>query len=79
MKKNNNMSRPLVAQTVFLIGLGCASPALAQEKEDSRPLGCKDQGYVFNLKVLNLVPQAPGDHQSLYFIFNSSTKPVAIV
>lgn len=76
MKKNNNMSRPLGALTVFLIGLGFSSHALAQEKEDSRPLGCKDQGYAFNLKVLNLVPQTPGDHQSLYFIFNSSTKPV---
>ena len=43
-----------------------------EEKEDGKnPLGCRDVGYQFNLKVLELLPEQSGDRQSLYFMFNN--------
>ncbi len=44
--------------------------------ESKSPLGCRDQGYHFKLNVLKIEPQAPGDRQSLYFIFNKLNQPV---
>lgn len=40
------------------------------------PLGCKDVGYEFQLDVLNLLPEAAGDRQSLYFIYNRLNTPI---
>lgn len=51
-----------------------AIPAMFDESKS--PLGCRDQGYRFQLSVLNIEPQAPGDRQSLYFIFNRLDRPV---
>lgn len=62
----------------FTVLLGYAAPnGKEKEKEDDKyPLGCRDVGYKFDLKVLNLLPEEAGDRQSLYFIFNRLNKPV---
>jgi hypothetical protein len=48
----------------------------AKEDESRSPLGCRDQGYVFKLNVLKVLPQAEGDKQSLFFIYNKLNKPI---
>lgn len=40
------------------------------------PLGCRDVGYQFKLNVLDILPEAEGDRQSLYFIYNRLGKPL---
>lgn len=47
--------------------------SFAEDTEAKRPLGCKDVGYEFELKILRLLPLETNDKQSLYFIFNSLT------
>ena len=47
-----------------------------KNSEDKSPLGCKDLGYKFELKVLRLLPATTADRQSLYFIYNSQSKPI---
>ena len=44
--------------------------------ESKSPLGCRDQGYQFQLNVLNIKPEATGDRQSLYFLFNRLNRPI---
>lgn len=44
--------------------------------ESKSPLGCRDQGYQYKLNVLNIIPEAAGDRQSLYFLFNRLDRPV---
>ena len=48
----------------------------AEDADARRPLGCKDVGYQFELKILRLLPLETADQQSLYFIFNTDSKPV---
>ena len=50
--------------------------AATDKKDDKYPLGCKDLGYKFELKILNLLPAEAGEKQSLYFIFNKLAQPV---
>ncbi len=59
-----------------LISLVLLSQAYAEDKDAKRPLGCKNLGYQFDLKILRLLPLETADKQSLYFIFNSLSKPV---
>lgn len=48
-----------------------SSLALAITDDESKsPLGCRDQGYKFKLNVLDIIPEADNDRQSLYFVFN---------
>ena len=48
----------------------------AEDADARRPLGCKDVGYQFELKILRLLPLETADQQSLYLIFNTDSKPV---
>jgi hypothetical protein len=48
----------------------------AEKRDDKSPLGCRDVGYQFELKVLELLPGETGEKQSLYFIFNALSKPI---
>lgn len=62
----------LISQMVF---------AVQKEPEDQRnPLGCRDMGYQYDLKVLKLfsgiAPEADADRQALFFMYNRTTKPV---
>lgn len=59
-----------------LLSLVMLSQSYAEDKDAKRPLGCKDLGYQFELKILRLLPLETADKQSLYFIFNSLAKPV---
>ena len=43
----------------------------AEKRDDKPPLGCRDVGYKFELKILDLLPEEAGERQSLYFIFNA--------
>ena len=57
--------------------LAVTSAGYAAEKADDKsPLGCKDVGYKFELKILKLLPAEAGTQQSLYFIFNSLTSNI---
>jgi len=48
-----------------------------ESKDPARyPLGCKDVGYQYQLNVLNVLPEAEGDRQSLYFIYNRLSTPI---
>jgi len=71
MKTNK---KSLKFASLLFLSLVATVPGFAATavKEDNRyPLGCKDVGYKFKLKVLNLLPEEAGEQQSLYFIFNA--------
>ena len=46
------------------------------DDESKSPLGCRDQGYAFKLNVLDIIPEADNDRQSLYFVFNRLDQPI---
>lgn len=48
----------------------------AEKADDKSPLGCKNVGYNYELKTLELHPAEAGDKQSLYFIFNALKQPI---
>lgn len=73
---NKTIVISLNALTLFL---ATTAGLCAEKKDDSSPLGCKDVGYRFELKVLHLQPDLVGENQSLYFIFNSLSKPVNLL
>lgn len=64
--------------TSLTLSLLIATSAIAGVDDPSKsPLGCRDQGYEFTLDVLKILPQAEGDRQSLYFIFNRLNSPIS--
>lgn len=55
----------------------CLVHAETTKNDESRsPLGCRDQGYEFKLNTLKILPQTPGDKQSLFFVFNKLNQPI---
>ncbi len=69
MKKNKCCVRHAM---ILLMLLAATCVAYAVERSDDKPpLGCRDVGYQFELKTLNLLPEEAGERQSLYFIFNA--------
>jgi hypothetical protein len=75
MNKNSMIMRGCIAIVSVMMAFN-ATHVFAQDAEDKRPLGCKDLGYQFDLKILKLQPPETGDKQSLYFIFNNQSKVV---
>ena len=72
MKKNK-------LSVIMFVCLAAASAGYAAEKADDKsPLGCRDVGYKFDLKVLKLYPEEAGARQSLYFIFNNLPKDISL-
>ncbi|MDI9819098.1 MULTISPECIES: endopeptidase IV [unclassified Legionella] len=62
-----------------LLSMGICAFAAKEPKEveDSRnPLGCRDIGYKFELKILRLFPEESGARQSMYFLFNTLNQKV---
>lgn len=55
-----------------LIGLSAtAGFCLSPEQDNSKnPSGCRDVGYRFDLKVLQFLPDAAGQRQSMYMLYN---------
>lgn len=58
--------------SLFSVGLF----AEHSEPEDKNPLGCKNLGYQFQLKTLDVLASQVGERQSLYFIYNALSTPV---
>ena len=53
------------------------NPLFAEEKENTNnPIGCRNEGYTFDLKTLKLEPRAAGASQSLYVILNKSNQAI---
>lgn len=61
---------------LMFLAMTTTSALAAQEPEDKNPLGCRDVGYQFTLKTLDLLPEKEGASQSLYFMYNKTTHPV---
>ncbi len=57
---------------------GSVSGYAYEEPEDRYPLGCRDSGYQFNLKTLDLIPHEEEGIPSLFFIFNKTNKPIQL-
>ncbi len=58
---------------------GALSKAEKAERDESRsPIGCKDMGYQFDLKTLQLMSNSVEAKQSLYFIYNNSSHDIAL-
>ncbi|KTC74281.1 enhanced entry protein EnhB [Legionella birminghamensis] len=73
-----NTGKTLLLASVLLASMQ-ASYAEKVEKEDNRnPLGCRDTGYLFELKTLKLLPEEAGAVQSMYFLFNKSNQKVSL-
>ena len=62
----------MVAALFPIIGLA------AQKDKERNPLGCKDVGYKFDLRALDLYPESVGDRHSLYFVHNITKKPLKL-
>jgi hypothetical protein len=50
----------------------------AQESEVTNPLGCKNVGYRYRLKTIELLPGEQGPKQTMYFFRNESNQPIAL-
>jgi hypothetical protein len=64
-----------------LMGLVCfwsTSVYCVEEPEDKNPLGCRDLGFQFNLKTLDLIPHEEDGQPSLFFMFNKTTQPIQL-
>lgn len=81
---NHSHHTILKKSLISLIGtalLASAGHAKSKEEDGQRnPLGCRDSGYEYVLKVLKLYPgqaeEADKDRQSLYFVFNRHHRPI---
>jgi len=81
MKNNLSFSQALMVLVLVssAISVEAAPKGVDIEKDsDKSPLGCRDVGYKFDLKVLNLLPEEAGERQSLYFIYNKLAQPVSL-
>lgn len=50
--------------------------AVAKENDFKPPLGCRDAGYKFDLRLLKVLPGEDGQRHSLYFVYNMLDKPI---
>ncbi len=73
--KYNNKLKSLVCLLMLIV---VNAVSAAEKSAETPPLGCRDVGYKFELKVLNLLPEESGEKQSLYFIFNALEKPISL-
>ncbi len=88
MNKTTNITlSKTVIMLALVLGVGLANAALAVAKatkvpkaddDIKSPLGCRDVGYQYELKVLKLLPSAVGDRNSLYFFFNKLNQPITL-
>ncbi len=73
----NNRIHTRCAALIVLLSLMTGGVFAAVDKSPAKsPLGCKDVGYRYKLKVLELLPAEAGEKQSLYFIFNGLKEPI---
>ena len=73
---HRNLVLPCLMASALLLGMETTSFAGKKNAEIRSPLGCRDVGYQFDLKVLQILPRSTGDDQSLYFMFNKTGKSI---
>lgn len=65
------MNKNHVLIIISLIALLVLSPLAKAKKDDnSNPVGCRDVGYEFSMRLLHLKPGDVGERNSMYFIHN---------
>ncbi|WP_367607314.1 endopeptidase IV [Legionella sp. W05-934-2] len=65
------MNKIRVLLISFMALLAVSTIAKAEKKDDNtNPLGCRDVGYEFDMRLLHLKPGAVGERNSMYFIHN---------
>lgn len=78
--RTNKTYRVLLGMLWFLSTMSYAESAEQLEDQfkdpTKSPLGCKDVGYQTKLNVMKILPEAAGERQSLYFIFNRLNQPI---
>jgi hypothetical protein len=72
--KNNAKYQWLYVLTMSLMLFG--AEAAQANNNQSNPLGCRDTGYQFEFKTLNLYPEEAGSRNSLYFLLNKSEQKI---
>lgn len=77
-KKAKNTIFIFLPLMLTFLSMSYASSTKTEIGEEKNPLGCRDLGYEFKLKVLHLQPAEVGATQSLYFIYNRSYKPISL-
>lgn len=55
---------------ISVLTLFVLSPLAQAKDENSNPLGCRNLGYEFNMRLLHLKPGEAGKRNSMYFIHN---------
>lgn len=82
-KLKNSFSKIAIICAFFAVGLDHASAkavtATKTKDEIKSPLGCKNAGYQYDMKVIKLLPATVGASDSLYFFYNKLNKPVALL
>ena len=48
------------------------------EDDHKRPHGCKEVGYQYLFKTLEIQPRSEGDKESLYFFYNKTDEPIKL-
>lgn len=76
--KTLTLNHSLMYLSTLLMSLLSMTTFAAMEAEDKSPLGCRDVGYQFTLKTLDLLPENENTKQSLYFMFNRTTTPIGL-
>jgi hypothetical protein len=79
MSKINYKALAACALVFFLCGNSWAitkAEEQAAKEEQRNPIGCQDLGYQFELKVLELIPDAAGERNSIYFVLNTLSVPI---
>jgi hypothetical protein len=82
MKTNNQLKRSLALLITLLAMVAvhadvekveAVDKVQEKEKDDNRaPIGCRDEGYKFDLEALHLLAGSNGEHQSMYLLRNQS-------
>lgn len=74
----NQNHRSIRAVGGMLLMLSTSMVFSASEREDKNPLGCRDLGYAFTLRTLDLKPDIEEGSPALYFMFNQTSKPILL-
>jgi hypothetical protein len=80
---NNISAKVLQSFALTLALVGAVNAAKSAEKVDKdeeqrNPIGCQDLGYQYELKVLELIPDAAGERNSIYFVLNTRSEAVSL-
>jgi len=63
---------------IFILVSISFSTAYADKDNPAFPRGCQPKGYSFNNYLLNLLPDAAGQSQSIYFIHNNTMQTIRL-